>query len=150
MHDHVDPDDLEFMNIPDRLSALGIDPESVVPEGPAIKAGGSRLDVIAPPKKLVPGKVTFRVAEVARERGLIHQTGQHKGQVNLIAIHRGTDLAYTTIMSYVNDPGSLTMIYLDTIARLCSFLQCSPGDLIRYTPDHRGSQNLSERYKKGE
>lgn len=146
MDDVFEPDDLDFMSPRDRLLALNLDPETTITSESPVSVG-PRIE--SPRRKPAPGNIRFRVSEVARERGVVHPRGQYANQVNMVAIARGTDLAYTTVLSYVNTPNDVAMIYMDTLARLCDFLRCTPGDLMQYAPKLAGRAVMSEAYKKG-
>ncbi len=39
------------------------------------------------------------------------------------------------------NPDSLKTINSDTINRLCSLLDCQPGDIMEYVPDHEAGGN---------
>lgn len=81
------------------------------------------------------GYIRFRVAEVALDNGVVLQGGPHKGQPNLSAISRGTDLAYTTVSPLLRSPDDIKAISLETLARLCDYFQCVPGDILEYVPN---------------
>lgn len=81
-----------------------------------------------------PGTIRLRVAEVAYARGYVNTEGPFAGTVNLTALQRGTDLAYTTLTALVRQPATVRAITFDTLARLCAFLDCQPGDLLVYEP----------------
>jgi putative transcriptional regulator len=79
--------------------------------------------------------IQFRLAEVARERGVVVKRGPHKGKVSLTKILNGTGAAYTTIFPLLRHPEQAKGISFDLLERLCRFLDCQPGDLIKYVPD---------------
>ena len=91
---------------------------------------------IGPYQMPPPGRVKIRLEELARERGLlVPPKHRGSGNVNVLKISQGTDLAYTTVMDLVRNPLSVRGVGLDTLARLCAFLGCQPGDLLEYVPN---------------
>lgn len=78
------------------------------------------------------GFIRMKVREVALARHCVVPYGIHKGEANLSAITRGTGLAWTTVQELANNPSDIRGMKLETLARLCAFFQCSPGDLMEY------------------
>jgi DNA-binding Xre family transcriptional regulator len=78
------------------------------------------------------GYIRMKLRDVALARGCIVPNGTHKGEANLSAITRGTGLAWTTVQELAGNPNDIRGIKLETIARLCAFFQCTPGDLMEY------------------
>lgn len=82
-----------------------------------------------PPAK---GYIRMKLRDVAVARGCVVPYGTHKGEANLSAITRGTGLAWTTIQELANNSNEIRGMKLETLARLCAFFQCNPGDLMEY------------------
>lgn len=147
----IDEEDEQFLDPRQRMVALGMEEERVIRPGPTLKARESApLDgIIAPEKAPAPGIIVFTVAEMARIRGILHRSGQYKGRVDQAAIRRGTDLAYTTVVDLIRRPEEATMVYMDTLARLCAFFKCQPGELMQYQPNLASRAVMSESFKRG-
>jgi putative transcriptional regulator len=75
---------------------------------------------------------------MAARRGVLIPEGPHAGRVNATALSRGTEISYVTAFRLVNHPEQTEGLGFDTLARLCAFLKCQPGDLIEYIPDPDG------------
>jgi DNA-binding Xre family transcriptional regulator len=78
------------------------------------------------------GYIRVRIREVAVNRGCVVMYGEHRGEANLSAIARGAGLAWTTVNVLANNGNNISGLKLETIARLCAFFQCSPGELLEY------------------
>lgn len=105
-------------------------------------------DTSLPPLR---GKVRIRLDEVAKRRGLILNQGRFKGTVNLSAIQRGTGMAYATVYKLLRQPDELTSVSLETLARLCEFFRCTPGDLLVWEPRaEKPDTNISDYFKRKE
>lgn len=74
------------------------------------------------------GRIRVRINEVALARGVTNAAGL----ANVQAIQAGTELPEMTIWQLVRHPDARSAIGFDTIARLCMFLRCQPGDLLVY------------------
>lgn len=146
-----DDEDLEYLDENDRLVALGLaEPEPVPPvtELLATDVGPAPAKrILQPPPR---GYVQVRLAEVARSRGVINASGPYKGQISLAALVRGTNLAATTLQQLLRKPEEVNMVSLSTIARLCNFLRCQPGDILVYhrTQVRSVDTSLSDSYKR--
>jgi len=54
-------------------------------------------------------------------------------KVRISDVHRGTGISRNTLSTlYHETSGGITW---DTLARLCTFLDCQPGDLLELVPD---------------
>jgi putative transcriptional regulator len=80
-------------------------------------------------------KIKLTVAETAYKKGVIVDRGPHKGKVSLTQLMQGTGAAYTTMFPMLRHPEQCKGISFDLLERLCAFLQCQPGDLIKFVPD---------------
>ena len=47
-------------------------------------------------------------------------------------IHTITGIATSTLSDWVK--GGVRLLAVDTLAALCAFLECTPGDLLKYVP----------------
>jgi DNA-binding Xre family transcriptional regulator len=78
------------------------------------------------------GYIRFKIKEVALAKGCVVPSGPHRGEANLSAITRGSGLAWTTVQSLANNADNISGLKLETVARLCAFFQCAPGDLMEF------------------
>lgn len=148
LNDKFDPEDLEFLDDDSRASALGLTgivspvrviestghnaPEEDPFEIPDISPMDRRHRSPEISQRPLPGWIKIRLADVARTRGVVNPKGPYRGLPSIAAIQRGTDITASTIQALLNDPDRLAMIHFGTLARLCGFLQCQPGDLLVY------------------
>ena len=130
----TDDEDLQFLTEEDRARELGLEVPYVnsVPDGPLLTH-----KIAPPPPPPVPGRVGWRLHEVARSRGIVNQHGPYQGHVALMGLARGAGLAHTTVKRILQRPESMEMVSTDTLARLCGFLRCQPGDLLVYNKGRR-------------
>lgn len=77
------------------------------------------------------GRIILRVAEMARQRGIVSRTGRWRGYPHLEAIRAGTGLSYQALYTLLRRPDRVRRLDLATLERLCAFIQCEPGDLLR-------------------
>lgn len=70
-------------------------------------------------------RVEFRLPALMGERRL---------KINDVA--RGTGLRYSTVYHLYH--GRATMVSFEAIAKLCAFLGCEPGDLLKLVRDGEG------------
>lgn len=136
--DEIDDEDLQYLDPDEQARALGLEPDPRITQVPYDKPATLLQDQIkAPAPPPVPGYLTWRLAEVARARGVVNMQGPHRGKVALMGLHRGTGLAHTTIKRLLAHPEDVDMVASDTLSRLCGFLQCQPGDILVYVPGRR-------------
>jgi DNA-binding Xre family transcriptional regulator len=76
------------------------------------------------------GRVVLRVAEMARQRGIVNISGRWRGRPHLEAIRDGTGLSYQALYTLLRRPDRVQRIDLATLERLCAYFQCAPGELI--------------------
>jgi len=80
------------------------------------------------------GRIYLDLNPIMRARGIVVRSGPHTGRPNLTALSRGTGIGYYTCFYLLRRPGDSKMLHLETLARLCAFLRCQPGDMLRYAP----------------
>lgn len=83
------------------------------------------------------GKVLVRLHEVAKKHGVINRKGPHKGKISLRRIELGTGISYKTLYTLMKHPENVYALHLETVAKLCSFIGCTPGELLEYVADER-------------
>ncbi len=72
----------------------------------------------------ITGEVYWRVAEMARKRGLVSRTGRTPGRPHLLAIMRATGVSYQTVYTLLRKPARVRRVDLATLERLCALFQC--------------------------
>lgn len=145
--EQYDEDDLEFLDADSRAEALGLsvkDPVRVIPstghnalpgdpfEIPEITPLGNKERSPEVAQRPLPGWIQIRLGDVARSRGVVNPKGSYRGLPSITAIARGTDITPSTVQAILNDSSRIAMIHFGTLARLCHFLKCQPGDLLVY------------------
>lgn len=81
------------------------------------------------------GHLTIDLTPVMTERGVVTRgMKRYEGYPNLSALERGTGLSHQTVFVLLRHPESIQFVSTDTVARVCEFLHCQPGDFMRYTP----------------
>jgi DNA-binding Xre family transcriptional regulator len=55
--------------------------------------------------------------------------------ISLYSVARHSTIPYNTLQRMVSRKGEQTSIDLSVLSRLCSTLDCTPNDLLRYVPD---------------
>src|SRR3954452_9435533 len=89
----------------------------------------------------VTGKVYWRVAEMARKRGLVSDRGRTPGKPHLQAIMRAIGLSYEAVYKLLRKSSRIQRVDIATLERLCALFRCAPGDLLgidwRYPPHPR-------------
>jgi DNA-binding Xre family transcriptional regulator len=80
------------------------------------------------------GTLRFRIDELALKRGIVNTQAPHTGTANLTKISRELLIDYPTLRELARNPERVVGIHLSTIARLCWYFKCSPGELIEYVP----------------
>jgi DNA-binding Xre family transcriptional regulator len=78
------------------------------------------------PRTFDPGRISFQIAKRTRELGLLNQFGEP----NVEKIHQATQISTNTVTRLLRTPETVQTLTVDTLARLCQFLECQPGDLI--------------------
>jgi putative transcriptional regulator len=73
-----------------------------------------------------------RVGELLKSNGL-----------SVADLHRGTGLSYDNAWHLANQ--DVSRIEFKTLARLCEFFECQPGDLLQYDPNHIPGVTSSEK-----
>lgn len=142
--DGIDDEDLQFLEAEDRDAILGLEKPAPVTQLPYSEPGPQVMKAINPPaREPLRGDLQWRLAEIARARGVVNREGSHAGKVALSGLARGTGLAHTTIKRILAHPEQVDMVARETLIRLCGFLRCQPGDLLIFVP-HRSSSNERE------
>lgn len=95
------------------------------------------------------GRIRLKLTDIMQAKGCVIQQGIGQGEVNVMRLARGTGLNYTTAKAIVRHPEEAKNISFETLARLCKFLGCQPGDLLEYVPAGVGPKaGISEAYKR--
>lgn len=144
----IDDDDLQFLDDDERNAELGLEPPAPITSLPYDEPSPLVARAIQPPERApLVGALRWRLAEVARARGVMNREGSHRGKVSLSGLARGSGLAHTTVKRILAHPDDIDMIATETMIRLCYFLKCQPGDLLIYTsgrsPNHE-RQNTAD------
>jgi DNA-binding Xre family transcriptional regulator len=117
------------------------------PDVPGTKRG-NRLDKFTRKRPVdEAGTITLRVNEVARARGCIIEKGPHKGMTNRAEVRRRTGVADDVLYYMLRHPEIIKMVHVWTLAKLCAGLECTPGDLLEFTPAGGGETPLSDQFK---
>jgi len=56
-----------------------------------------------------------------------------KKRIKMAELSRGTGISYSAIKNIYHD--KTIAIEFDILNRLCSFLECTPNDILEFTPD---------------
>ena len=57
-----------------------------------------------------------------------------RNRIKMTELSRGTSISYSAIKNIYHD--KTTAIEFDKLNRLCNFLQCTPNDILEFTPDY--------------
>jgi DNA-binding Xre family transcriptional regulator len=80
-------------------------------------------------RRLNPGTVRLRVAELALQHDITNQFGTP----NIQQIHHGTELSAAVVRRFLHAQDD-SAISLDQLARICHYFDCEPGDVLTYDP----------------
>lgn len=134
-----EPDDFEFLSDEDRARELGIEPAELlqgddedISSIPFNQPGPIPDSILQVAQPSAPGWIEIRLADVARTRGVVNAKGRYRGHVSMIALARGTNLAPSTIIPMLRKDATIKGMSFDTISRICHFLKCNPGDILRF------------------
>lgn len=85
------------------------------------------------PRPEFHGKIQLTIAEAAVLRGHGGR-GRLAGYANLEGIKNATGISHSRLFYLLRDPDRIQYISLATLVRLCGYLECQPGDLMKYIP----------------
>jgi DNA-binding Xre family transcriptional regulator len=96
------------------------------------------------------GMVEIRLAELMVSKGIVTKRGPKVtvGQANAGWLAKKAGLTMDTAWALVKHPDKVRGLHLETVAKICTVLNCTPADWIIYVRPNPGTRALlSERYQ---